>query len=74
MISVYPNPANDFITVKLNKLSNAVVVIYDLTGKIVLQTTALLQPINIEKLANGTYIISITDSNNKNYAQKFIKE
>ena len=77
VFSVYPNPSKNVVNLQLKdnldiNLNSAT--IYDLTGKIVLQTTALLQPINIEKLANGTYIISITDSNNKNYAQKFIKE
>jgi hypothetical protein len=30
--------------------------------------------INVEKLATGTYILSISDSENRNYGQKFIKE
>ena len=39
-----------------------------------LTTTDFNQPINVEKLASGTYILSLTDSDNRNYGQKFIKE
>lgn len=77
VFSVYPNPTKNVVNLQLKDNLDIILnsaTIYDLTGRIVLQTTAISQPINIEKLANGTYILSVTDSNRKNYAQKFIKE
>jgi hypothetical protein len=77
VFSVYPNPARDVVNIQLKEnlsitLRSAEVV--DLSGRIVLTTNDLTQPINVEKLSSGTYILSITDSNNKHYGQKFIKE
>lgn len=77
IFSVHPNPAKNVVNIQFNDnqtLSLKSALIYDLTGKLVLQTTEINQPINVEKLASGTYILSITDTNNRNYAQKFIKE
>ena len=77
VFSVYPNPAKNVVNIQLKQdlsinLTSASV--YDLTGKVVLTTTDFNQPINVEKLASGTYILSLTDSDNRNYGQKFIKE
>lgn len=77
VFSVYPNPAKNVVNIQLKDnlsvtLKSAAV--YDLTGKVVLTTTDLTQPINVETLATGTYILSISDTNNRNYGQKFIKE
>jgi len=77
VFSVYPNPAKNVINFQL-KANQSVALksasVFDLTGKEVLKIDDLNQPINVEKLAIGTYILSITDIDNKNYAQKFIKE
>lgn len=77
VFSVYPNPAKNVVNIQLKQdlsinLTSASV--YDLTGKVVLTTTDFNQPVNVEKLASGTYILSLTDSDNRNYGQKFIKE
>lgn len=77
VFSIYPNPAKNVVSIKLKDNSNVTLksaLVYDLTGKVVLQTSELNQPINVEKIATGTYILSISDSENKSYAQKFIKE
>ena len=77
VFSVYPNPAQDVVNIKLQDDLDITLVsamFYDLTGKVVLSTDNLSQPINVEKLATGTYILLITDTENKNYTQKFIKE
>jgi hypothetical protein len=75
--AIFPNPANNVINIQLKEnagitLKSAAVV--DLNGRIVLTATDLSQPINVEKLATGTYILSVTDTDNKHYGQKFIKE
>jgi hypothetical protein len=77
VFSVYPNPAKDVVNIQFkNNLSitPTSAAVYDLNGKVVLRTFDLTQPINVEKLATGTYILSISDSENRNYGQKFIKE
>ncbi|MCF6130213.1 FG-GAP-like repeat-containing protein [Flavobacterium sp. AS60] len=77
VFSVYPNPAKNVVNIQL-KANQSVTLksafVYDLTGKEVLKVDDLNQPINVENLASGTYILSISDTDNKNYAQKFIKE
>ena len=77
VFSVYPNPTKNVVNIQLKDNLNVTlksVSVYDLNGKVVLQSSELNQPINVEKLATGTYILSITDTDNKSYAQKFIKE
>jgi hypothetical protein len=77
VFSIYPNPTKEVINIQLQDnlaitLKSAIV--YDLAGRMVLTTTDLTQPINVGKLSTGTYILQITDSDNKHYGQKFIKE
>lgn len=75
--SVYPNPAKNAINIQVKNNLDVTLqsaLIYDLNGKIVLSTDDVRQPINVEKLATGTYVISISDNNNKSYSQKFIKQ
>lgn len=77
VFSIYPNPAKNSINIQLKNDVSVILKaasIYDLTGKIVLTTSDLNQPINVENLASGTYILSITDTEDKSYTQKFIKE
>ncbi|MES2410450.1 MAG: FG-GAP-like repeat-containing protein [Bacteroidota bacterium] len=77
VFSIYPNPAKNVVNIHLQDNLNVTLksaLIYDLTGKVVLTTNDLNQPINVEKLATGTYILSISDTVGKSYPQKFIKE
>ena len=48
--------------------------IYDLTGRRVQTGLVQNQSVNVDLLSTGTYILKLTDSNNENYSQKFIKE
>ncbi|MDI1315695.1 FG-GAP-like repeat-containing protein [Flavobacterium sp.] len=75
--ALYPNPVKDVINIQLDTNLNVTLksaLVYDLTGKVVLSVDDLTQPINVEKLATGTYVLSISDENNKSYSQKFIKQ
>ena len=77
VFSVYPNPAKNVVNIQLKDNLNITLksaLVYDLTGKVVLQTNELNQPINVEKLASGTYILSISDTQDRSYIQKIIKE
>ena len=72
--SVYPNPANDFISIKNDmNLSIDNISIIDLTGKKVFEQKEVTSSINVQQLESGLYIIQIT-SEGKNYQNKFIKK
>ena len=71
--SVYPNPANDFISIKNDQnLPIEFISIIDLTGKKVFEQKENTSSINVQQLESGLYIIQIT-SDGKNYQNKFIK-
>ena len=77
VFSIYPNPTKNIVNIQLKDNLNVTLqsaLVYDLTGKVVLSITDLNHPINVEKLASGTYILSISDTTGKSYTQKFIKE
>jgi hypothetical protein len=77
VFSIYPNPVKNNINIQIKDTISVVLksaLVYDLNGKVVLSTNNINQPINVENLASGTYILSISDSENRNYSQKFIKE
>jgi len=72
---VYPNPANNEITLLTNYDDSYAIHILDLTGQEVLsfQSNNKNQKINIESLAKGIYIVTITTANGWMNSQKFIK-
>ena len=78
LFSVYPNPANHNIRLKLGKNIEAYyVTINNVVGKTVmmLPQPEIDQPIDISNLASGTYFIQVMDKNTKSVStQKFIKE
>ncbi|MDI9535712.1 MAG: T9SS type A sorting domain-containing protein, partial [Bacteroidota bacterium] len=57
--SVYPNPANDFVTVA--NAENANIVIVNMLGEVVanVNNASSNQNIDISKLANGTYFVKV---------------
>jgi uncharacterized surface protein with fasciclin (FAS1) repeats len=57
-LSTYPNPAIDYIRVK--GVDTGAFVITDMTGAVVLQGTVNADPIAVNGLNTGTYIINIT--------------
>ncbi len=76
-IYLFPNPANDFITINC-KLNNktAQYSIVDITGKVVMSGKLKLgssHTIGIKQLTNGLYIINITDGEYV-FNVKFIKQ
>jgi fibronectin-binding autotransporter adhesin len=73
-LSVYPNPASDNITIELNKInSNALISIYDITGKIVRTYATENNRLNINRdgLQSGLYLITVT-SDNRRYTSKLV--
>ena len=77
LIIVYPNPANQFIEIPLYNSQEAILKIYDVTGKMLSQT--LIQSNNktyqfdINYLSKGMYLLQIS-SENKKYHSSFIKQ
>lgn len=77
VFTMYPNPVKNIINISMNTANPVEFIsadIYDLTGRKVQTTLIQNQTINVDALSTGTYILQLTDSNNKNYNQKFIKE
>ena len=73
--SLYPNPARNILNVKSND-NNVMksVQVYDLTGRLVIDTNLTNSSINVENLVTGSYIVLLKDETGKGYSQKFIKE
>ncbi|MFZ4399845.1 MAG: T9SS type A sorting domain-containing protein [Bacteroidales bacterium] len=74
---IYPNPANDKITISLPKtldLQNARIYIYSIQGQLLMQESVKQQSeIYIHSLSKGIYIVKVL--NNKNtMMRKFVKE
>ncbi len=74
---VYPNPAQDFLTIDFGKnVVNGNLVLYDFTGKIIFETNGFngksLVKINLTSLKSGQYFIKNT-VNNQMITTRFIK-
>lgn len=60
-ISVAPNPANDYFTVKMNDAKEATIKVVDVLGNIVLKETAIegSKTISTSNLRNGVYFVTV---------------
>jgi len=81
ILSLYPNPTNEFATLLINTQSNtkAIIHICDINGKTIFQESRNLVngsnsiPVSLKGLASGNYLVNaIID--NKAYSLKLIKE
>ncbi len=73
--SLYPNPAKNILNINTNEnVAMKLAQIYDITGKLVIDTTVTNLSINVEKLSAGTYLLLLRDEAGKDYSRKFIKE
>ena len=72
-ITIYPNPSNGIINIKNpENISFDRIVLYDLYGKAVLESTGTISQINIENLSSGFYFIQFTIQG-KQFQKKFAK-
>ncbi|KAA5534704.1 T9SS type A sorting domain-containing protein [Taibaiella lutea] len=72
---IYPNPANEEITIDYSGVKNSkyIISILDLSGKVLLKTTfQSKKPLDISKLLSGMYIIQIADENGILFHDKMI--
>lgn len=62
-VSVYPNPANNFVNIQAN-VSDYNAVIYDLNGKIIFTVNNAngLTNVSLEDIAEGLYVVMISDN------------
>lgn len=72
-IRIYPNPAKDVISIDGVSI-DAVIRIYDATGRMVIETTAKTEKVllNISKILAGTYNLSITDTEGRTMVKKLV--
>lgn len=74
-LSIFPVPAKNILNIKTNSnISLNSAEIFDLQGRLVKKSIVENESINVQSLTTGTYIILLTDTNNKIYTQKFTKE
>lgn len=73
--SIYPNPVDDSITIKVNNSSTQIVSaqIVDLVGKVVMKPIVTSNTIDVKSLASGTYVLVLKDKDGKQSSEKFLK-
>ncbi|WP_323788582.1 T9SS type A sorting domain-containing protein [Psychroserpens sp.] len=73
--SIYPNPANEWISIKTKSGSEATAQVYDVNGKFLFkkELTTELTAIAIDQLSAGVYLISVS-SNTMQSTKRFIKQ
>jgi len=76
-ISLFPNPANDLITITNNNSVDQVseVNIHDITGKLIYSLHQILSSpisINVSNFAKGLYLVELTSDNNTRITKKLI--
>jgi cephalosporin-C deacetylase-like acetyl esterase len=74
-VLIYPNPAADILTIKMENSDNSTIKIYDILGKVVLfdHTKTNETQLNISALAKGNYCIEIKNGQLIT-SKKFIKQ
>jgi uncharacterized delta-60 repeat protein len=74
-LNIYPNPANNEITLNSDVLGAGILTLIDMTGRVVLQQKTVVsstQKINIQDLPNGIYSLSVIIENNQSVVS-FVK-
>ena len=74
-LSIYPNPAKDIISIKLNDYGNATASFFDIRGRLILNQNldSEVSAINLSNLNNGVYILKI-NAENKTITKRIIKQ
>lgn len=74
-VSLFPNPANETVTLKSKEFLNGKIIISDLNGKVVKEVSAngLETVISIDNLQDGAYQVSVEGPNSTRAFAKLIK-
>ncbi|MDC0118146.1 T9SS type A sorting domain-containing protein, partial [bacterium] len=59
LIKMYPNPVVNELTINTNGIQLEQVIVYDVLGKIIIDTKLNLETINTSTLKSGLYILKI---------------
>lgn len=71
--SIYPNPAKNEVNISMAKSEGAKFMIYDASGRLVNSGTVSANgKINVEKIANGNYVLSILLKNGEKVTEKLM--
>lgn len=63
--SLFPNPANDVLNIKLNNITNANLRVYDIQGKLVIERSISNEQnleLNVSNLQSGLYFVKLNTS------------
>ncbi len=70
----YPVPAQQVLNIKaLNSSEIKSAKVFDLNGRLLMQSPMSNNSINVEKLSTGAYLLLVQDAQGKEHLQKFIK-
>ena len=70
-ITIYPNPTNGIINIP-SEFGIQKMVIYDLSGKILMERELHSEAVDVQNLSSGMYLMKLF-AGDKNYQTKFIK-
>lgn len=70
-LKVYPNPCNQYLSFENSFLKDAVITIYDITGKKMMELSSVENKINVSSLTPGMYTFSISGEGEKVVYRKF---
>ncbi|MCB0537652.1 MAG: T9SS type A sorting domain-containing protein [Bacteroidetes bacterium] len=71
-LSVYPNPANDIVNIKVNEALTAIV-LFDLTGKVVKAFDANNMQLNVADIQQGIYFLELKNNEKRSVVKLAIK-
>ncbi|MDI1356277.1 MAG: T9SS type A sorting domain-containing protein [bacterium] len=75
MITIFPNPANDHLTIRSTTTAKVNYVLYDLIGRAVLSSDFVsVKTIDVSDLANGTYLIKFETTNGTFYKKLVVQK
>jgi len=70
--TVYPNPAQNEVTINIEASTVKSVNVYDISGRIFNISRTDLNKLNVSNLSNGAYFIQIITTDNRSLTQKLI--
>ena len=76
IVSLYPNPAKDKITMELNYIENVSIQITDITGKQLqkIEATDFTLEFSVADLAQGLYFVNVMVANKLLQVEKIVKQ
>jgi hypothetical protein len=74
ILSAYPNPSSEILTVSLNNNAEGYIKITDVLGKVILEEKISgTKKINVEEFKNGVYILNLTSNGTKTSKRIVVK-